>query len=251
MSWPGLVLGVLARRWWALVLVLGVTGLAAVAPHRPLPFTLPRLWEAGVWLLGLWSGVLMTWRAADERRGRRLMATAQREWELTGYRLLGRLDAFVTPNLEGERREVEHVKASMRRRHGAIQAAVLAVAEGREPSTDAAVVAAAPAEERREFDGLALVEYLTALQRQELVECDRRRWLSSARFTVIEGDMSTFTVPPAPVRSWSSGFTRLSSLTVTLTAVALPLGAPPRLTGVVLAGLIGVLLVAFDALSDG
>jgi hypothetical protein len=97
---------------------------------------------------------------------------------------------------------------------------------------------------------MPLVEYLTAVQRQDLVECDRRRWLSSARFTVIEGDMSTFTVPPAPVRTWTSGFTRLSSLTVTLAALCLPLAAPQRLTGVALAALLAVLLVAFDALSD-
>ncbi len=250
MSWTALVFGVLARRWWLLVLVGAVTALAAAATRGLVPFPLPNIWDPAIWMLATWSGILLTWRAADERRGRRAVADAMRTWELTGHRLLSRLDAFVIPNLEGERREVDHVKANIRRRHGAIHAAVLAVAEGREPATDTAVLAASNAEDRRDYKGLALVEFLTALQRQDLVECDRRRWLSSARFTTIEDDMSTFTVPPAPVRAWSSGYTRLSSLVVALTALLLPLMATPRLGAIGLAAALSALFVAFDALSD-
>jgi hypothetical protein len=250
MSWLTITFSVLARRWWLLLLLAGVTALGVAVERGVSPLLLPTPSEPVVWLLVVWSSNLLVWRAADERRGRRARADAQRAWELTGHRLLSRLDAFVIPNLESERREVDHVKSDIRRRHGAIHAAVLAVAEGREPASDSAVLGATTPEERREFSGLVLIEYLTALQRRDLVECDRRRWLSSGRFTTIEDDMSVFTVPPAPSRTWSSGFTRLASLTVSVTALLLPMTVPPRLGALALAAGFSALLVAFDALSD-
>lgn len=233
-----------------LVAVGAVATLAFIGLHLTPPLSLPRVGDGLLLALTLWSGLLMTWRAADERNGRRQAAQALADWQGIGRRFLARVQAFIVPGSDDEAPESDELKSTLTRRHAAIDAAQTALREGRVPANEAGVIDNSTPLERLDLHGEDLVERLVNLQRDALVEAERRHWLGAARFTALEQDLAHITHSPAPVKTWTSGYTRLTSLTVSVTAVMLPLAASVRTSGIVVGAFIGALLVAFDALSD-
>jgi hypothetical protein len=250
MGWTELFFRIVARRGWMLLAVAAVGAFAFVALRLTPRLEIPRPGDGFVLILALWSGVLMTWRAADERTGRRRIVQAFADWQAVADRFLGRMQAFIVPGRDDEVPESDELKTTMARRQSAIIAVHAALRHGREPAEDADMKALTTAIERMELKGKALLARLIGLQRDALVEAERRQWLSGPRFTALEADLATLAEAPEPARTWSSGYTRLTSLTVAATALLIPLAASTRLSAIAVGTGVGMLLVAFDALSD-
>lgn len=250
MSWTGLFYRIATRRWWAIagVIATGLVMLMLKRGHGASP--LHGFWDAAVIALVLWAGVLMTWRAADERHARRDLTQRRAEWKATCALMAARLQALIVSTRDDDTPETDELKATLSRRHSALVAAAAALDQGTEPALEPAVLAQSTAIERQDAQGGDLVARLAGLQRDALVEAERRQWLTTGRFTALEGNLCQVTALPSPDKSWTSGYTRLSSVVVTLTAWILPLAAPPRLAGLALAATVALLLIAFDALSD-
>ena len=250
MSWTGLFYRIATRRWWALVGLVAAC-LLILATTRPLNHAaLPRLWDIAVIALIIWSGVLMTWRAADERATRRRLAQRRVEWRATCELMAARVLAFIVPTRDDDAPETDELKATLSRRHMALTAAAAALDEGGDPAAQLAVLSHSTAIERQDLQGAALVARLAGLQRDALVEAERRQWLTAGRFTALEENLCRMNALPSPDKSWTSGYTRLSTVVVTGTAWLLPFAAPARISGLAVAAAIGLLLIAFDALSD-
>jgi len=250
MSWTGLFFRIVSRRGWLLLLLVAVAAFSAIAPRLDPPLRLPHLWYGGLWAMVIWCGILLAWRASAERAGRRITAQARHDRASLAVRLEARLQAFLIPTSDDDHPECDELKATLLRRQRAMNAAATALWDRGAPEQDPAVTAHSTELERQDLKGGALVARLAALQRDALVEAERRGWLSGPRFGTLESNLSAMMEAPNPDRSWTGGYTRLSGLVVSITALLLPLSAPGRISAIGLGLFIGAALIAFDALSD-
>jgi hypothetical protein len=250
MTWTELFFRIFSRRWWAFALLALAIGARLAAPNNSPAASQFRIWDAALMALIVWCGIILTWRASDERHTRRRVAQDRADWTATSRRLAARMLAFIVPGRDDDGPETDELKAALARRHEAVFAAATALLEHREPSAEPGVAAHTNPVERGDLTGKALLDRLVALQRDALVEAERRGWLSAGRFATVEADLATLASLPEPARTWTSGFTRLSTVMVTLVALSLPWAAPPRLAGFAIGALIAAALIAFDALSE-
>ncbi len=250
MTWTELFFRISSRRWWAFAALALAIGARLAVRNDSVAATLCRVWDAALMAVVIWAGLLLTWRASDERQARRRIAQERSDWGATAQRFAARMLAFVVPGRDDDGPETDELKAALGRRHTAVVAAATALLEHREPASEPGVAEHTNPVERADLTGRALLDRLVALQRDALVEAERRGWLSAGRFATVEADLAAIAALPEPARTWTSGFTRLSTVLVTLVALALPWAAPPRLAGLAIGALIGAALIAFDALSE-